>query len=72
MDTRQNTAGGETCQNCNRRYKLCWKAPDEIWGKVTGSENGLLCIPCFDALAAANGIALCWDCGLHPYSEEEN
>ena len=62
MDTRYNTAGGEICQNCNRRYKLCWKAPDEIWKRVAGKKDGLLCVSCFDAIAAANGVALCWEC----------
>lgn len=64
-DTRYSTIGGETCQNCGKRYKLCWKAPDHIWKEVVKKKDGLLCVPCFDALAAANGIALEWECGYH-------
>ncbi len=72
MDTRYSTVGGEICQNCGRRYKLCWKAPDDIWRKVVGVEHGLLCVSCFDSIAAANGMALCWECGEHPiYNRDE-
>jgi hypothetical protein len=70
MDTRYSTIGGETCQNCGRKYKLCWKAPDHIWMSVTGSDSGLLCIPCFDELAAAKGISLSWECALHPIYQQ--
>lgn len=66
MDTRYKTIGGEICQNCGKRHKLCWKAPDAIWLKTTGQKKGVLCITCFDAIAAANGIALAWECHHHP------
>ena len=62
MDVRYSTVGGETCQNCGRKYKVCWEAPDELWQKLVGKEEGSLCISCFDAIAAANRIALSWYC----------
>lgn len=66
-DVRYEIIGGERCQNCGRIYKMCWKAPDDIWQMITGGEpgksvGGLLCPACFDALCAANGISLFWDC----------
>lgn len=67
MDTRYKTIGGERCHNCGCIYKMCWIAPDDLWWKITGSEpgkggGGLLCPECFDALCAANGISLFWEC----------
>lgn len=67
MDARYSTVGGERCHNCGLIYKVCWKAPDDIWGIIMGGESGessggLLCPMCFDALCAANGISLFWDC----------
>ena len=67
MDVRYKTVGGERCQNCGKIYKTCWKAPDDIWEKITGGEpgksmGGTLCIECFDSLCAANNISLFWDC----------
>ena len=70
IDKRYAHVGGEICQNCNKRTKLCWKAPDDIWQKVTGYKEGILCIPCFDAIAEANGISLAWECKLHPVYNE--
>ena len=62
MDTRYNSVGGERCDNCGEIYKICWNAPDDIFQKINGSLDGLLCPPCFDALCAANGISLSWEC----------
>jgi hypothetical protein len=69
MDDRYKTVGGERCQNCGKIYKIIWKAPDDLWEKITGGEpgksvGGLLCPMCFDSLCAANGISLFWDCRL--------
>lgn len=66
MDERYKMIGDERCQNCGKIYKLCWKAPDEIWNKIVGSYSGLLCIECFDSIAAANNISLSWECNNHP------
>lgn len=59
-DTRYYTIGGERCQNCGSIYKTVYHVPNELWKNVTGQKDGLLCLPCFDALAAVNGYALHW------------
>lgn len=62
-DTRYSSIGGKLCENCNSRYKVVWKAPDNLWYAVTRKTGeGLICPRCFDALAAANGLPLSWKC----------
>ena len=55
---------GELCRNCNHRYLTIWRAPDDLWKKVTSiqDESGLLCPKCFDKLARDKGIDLYWNC----------
>lgn len=64
MDERYKLIGGEKCRNCGKIHKVCYKAPDEIWFKINKSYSGLLCIDCFDQLAAAHGISLNWECKI--------
>ena len=59
-DTRYSTIGGERCHNCGKIYKMWYYISDELWEKVTGQKEGLLCPPCFDALASINGYSLNW------------
>ncbi len=61
MDIRYKTVGGEQCANCGKVSKIVWKAPDDIWKRIT-EEGGLLCTECFDALCASQGITLYWTC----------
>lgn len=54
----------EHCQKCGIPYETVWRAPDNLWGKVTGHNDGggLLCIQCFDKMAREQGIFLYWEC----------
>jgi hypothetical protein len=39
-------------------------APNELWDKISGHENGdgSICLMCFEALAKKKGIWLRWKC----------
>lgn len=50
---------GESCQDCGRRYILWW-ADDDVYLKVHGTANGLLCPNCFDKQARKKAIRLRW------------
>jgi len=50
----------ETCQACGRRYDLVWTADDEFWKAMIGTEAGLRCPDCFDALCRDRGVFLRW------------
>jgi len=63
-DSRYGWLGGERCQDCGKRYRMPWHAPDEVWEKVMGSEGGMLCPECFDRLAACRGYDLYWSCAI--------
>ena len=56
------TTEGEHCQSCGRTYPLggWWHAPDDLWRRVTGREEGLRCPDCFGREADAKGITLVW------------
>jgi len=43
-----------------------------MFQKIAGSHSGLLCPLCFDALCAANGISLFWECRYDPFLADEN
>ena len=63
---------GEKCQICGKHYLAVWRAPDEIWEKLSGKgEGGLLCPPCFEKLAQVAGHTLYWSCQLDRYPGEE-
>jgi hypothetical protein len=42
-----------------------------LWDAVI-EEDGRICIDCFDALAAAHGYALAWECKSHPIYKGKN
>lgn len=42
----------EVCGRCGRGFALVWRIDDLTWNMVTGGHVGILCLPCFDALAA--------------------
>lgn len=55
----------EKCQTCGRPYGYVWRAPDDLWKKVTGEQHGggLRCISCFDEEAQRKGCKiLYWEC----------
>jgi hypothetical protein len=63
---------GERCDYCGRHYLSIWRAPDDVWYRVTGlRQSGLMCISCFDALARRLGIGLYWSCECGRYPDEE-
>jgi len=61
-DTRYSTVGGEVCRECGRRFKMVWSAPDDVWERVVGDEDGSLCPDCFDRLAAFKNVPIRWLC----------
>lgn len=55
----------ELCERCGRRVGMelgdtFWRAPDDLWMRVQGSEAGTLCAACFTADAEAKGIHVYW------------
>lgn len=38
------------CQQCHRE-NVCWYTDNELWNKVIGSPNGILCLNCFCEIA---------------------
>lgn len=52
----------ELCTDCGRPVGRCtdswWRAPDELWLEVTGSDAGVLCPPCFTNRCRTRGIPL--------------
>ena len=65
-DDRYSSIGGEVCQDCNRRYKINYHVPNELWYSVTGKKEGLLCPLCFDRIASIKGYTLSWEPRKHP------
>jgi len=58
----------ETCQICKKGYQTVWSAPDNLWKKLNGNnEGGLICLNCFDRIAKENGITLYWECAENEY-----
>ena len=50
----------ERCRDCGRTYKMVWLASDELWMKIWGGENGLLCPDCFTERCDKLGIFIKW------------
>lgn len=48
----------ESCQDCGHCFRLVWSVKDDIWNKVMGNGNGILCLDCFVERAEKMGIAL--------------
>lgn len=47
------------CQRCGGP-NVIWFAPNELWNRVVGSPNGILCPVCFIKMAEAMGISTTW------------
>lgn len=47
----------DTCQQCGNRNPT-WYAPYELWNKVHGSPNGILCPCCFQTEAELKGFSV--------------
>lgn len=48
----------ESCTDCGHCFRLVWSVDDEIWNKVMGSGDGILCLDCFIDRAEKMGIRL--------------
>lgn len=55
----------EICMACGRRVGACtgswWRAPDDLWQRVNGGYEGVLCPPCFTARCDAAGEPIRWE-----------
>lgn len=55
----------EICMDCGRRVGphtgSWWGAPDDLWERVNGSYNGVMCPPCFTAKADTLGLPIHWE-----------
>lgn len=51
---------GERCQICGKPYAYVWRAPDDLWKKVTGQKHGggLRCVQCFTDEAEKKGLKI--------------
>ena len=53
--------GYESCQECGNSFRVMWHVRDEIWNKVTGTNDGCggsYCLDCFVKLAEKKGICI--------------
>jgi len=51
----------ESCQKCGSIFRILWNVNDDIWSKVTGSNDGgggSYCIDCFVKIAEAKNIII--------------
>lgn len=55
----------EICMTCGRPVGRAtgswWGAPDDLWRRVSGDANGVLCPLCFTAAADALGEPIHWE-----------
>jgi len=49
------------CQECNGKNPI-WYAENELWNRVMGSPNGIICPACFSRKAEALGLATILKC----------
>lgn len=61
---------GEVCERCARHSVVGFTVPDPMWALVIGDRYRIVCLSCFDALAAPKLVQ--WDnvVELHPVSTE--
>lgn len=51
----------ESCKECGKSFRVMWQVKDEIWNKVTGTNDGgggSYCIDCFVKRAEKQGIMI--------------
>ena len=48
----------ESCTDCGHCFRLVWSVKDEIWNKVMGNGNGILCLDCFVERAKKMGVEI--------------
>ena len=61
----------EICQCCQKEYFNIYRIPDDIWLKIMGKSEGLLCLSCCDVLAKECGIELYWEAQPGQFFTEE-
>ena len=54
----------EICSACGRPVGRCtdsyWTADDALWIEIMGSEQGVLCPPCFTGVCRERGVHVYW------------
>lgn len=67
--SRPNDYPYETCRDCaepvslvvrDNKPTMYWRAPDDLWLSVVGTDERVLCPGCFTARAVDKGIYLAW------------
>ncbi|MCE5220210.1 MAG: hypothetical protein LLF98_02785 [Clostridium sp.] len=51
----------ETCQECGNAFRIMWHVNDEIWNKVTNTNDGgggSYCVDCFVKKAESKNIKI--------------
>jgi hypothetical protein len=61
---------GEVCKGCGRHNVVGFHVPDAVWQAVTGQEEGVWCLTCFDVAAAEQQVDWTVDLELFPVSTE--
>jgi hypothetical protein len=55
---------GEICKKCGKPVAKTaitwWRAPDELWLRIYGTDAGIRCIPCFTEDCEAQGVTVYW------------
>jgi len=64
ISLRRNDSNMEACQDCGNQYETVYWVNDSLWRLISPKPEspgaGLLCIPCADRRARAEGIHLQW------------
>lgn len=50
----------EFCEECGNEVEVYWHAPDSLWHLITGKDEGVLCVRCFDDTCRELGFHLQW------------
>lgn len=59
------------CLDCGR-VDAVWFAPSELWNRVVGSPNGVLCPSCFiDRAEAAGVVPTAWRVAPEDHADED-
>lgn len=47
----------DRCQQCGNK-NIVWSADNDLWNKVMGSPNGIICPQCFEKIAKEKGVSI--------------
>lgn len=59
----EKSDGDSVCQNCHRE-NIVWSAENELFNKINGSPNGVLCPKCFENKAEEKGVKIIFEAKL--------